>query len=376
MKTVQLNRTENKDWTYISGYQKLNKPLVLVFSNRFLLNDKNIYNEIRALFPDGEIVFASTSGNIVHRDVKEQSITITAIEFEKSEFKIKTLNNISQESDSYKVGFDFADQFNKHQLKSIFLLCYNRQPNVSAFISGMSDAVGNNVVITGGVCGDDERFEITLSSYNQLPQQNQVIAIGFYGETLEVTPSVEGGWTAFGPERVVTKAKDRVLYELDGKPALDLYNKYLGSDDDRLGVEFFPFSVRTEKDENAFVRAISYVNEKNNSIELAGDIPENSRIQFLLSNTDSIANASEIAATNAINKRENKPELAILVSCFGRKLVLDQRLEEEVEGVQDALGDDVTVTGFYSYGELSPFNNGENACKLHNQTMTLTLISE
>ena len=108
---------------------------------------------------------------------------------------------------------------------------------------------------------------------------------------------------------------------------------------------------------------------------LAGDIPENSKVQLMMTNIDNIANASEKAAKQALSTRQNEPELALLVSCIGRKLVLDQRVEEEIEEVVDVLGKSTTICGLYSYGEIAPFH-GEKNCKLHNQTMTVTLISE
>ena len=108
---------------------------------------------------------------------------------------------------------------------------------------------------------------------------------------------------------------------------------------------------------------------------LAGDIFENSVVQLMMTNVDSIVNAAEIAAQNATESRIAKADLAILVSCIGRKLVLDQRVEEVVEEVMEVVGSSTTISGLYSYGEIAPFI-GENNCQLHNQTMTVTLISE
>lgn len=65
----------------------------------------------------------------------------------------------------------------------------------------------------------------------------------------------------------------------------------------------------------------------------------------------------------------------MLISCVGRKLVLRQRIEEEVEAVRDVLGEGPVLCGFYSYGEISPFTPGAD-CSLHNQTMTITTFSE
>ena len=108
---------------------------------------------------------------------------------------------------------------------------------------------------------------------------------------------------------------------------------------------------------------------------LAGDVPMNSKVQLMMASVDGIASGARKAAEFAIKDRVNKPQLALLVSCVGRKLVMGQRVEEEIEQVQEIIGKEVATCGFYSYGEMAPFH-GETSCDLHNQTMTLTLISE
>ena len=377
MKTVQLVKHKNSDWKYIGQEIKLNAPLVLVLGNRYMLEDVNIYQDIKTLFPDGQIVFGSTCAEISSNDVNQQSITITAIEFEKSTFVIKTSNIKNNNQDSYKVGQDLIQQLPKDNLKHVFVISEGSFVNGSKLTQGMNSVTQNNLLITGGLCGDDDRFEKTIAGYNENPKEGQLIAIGFYGDTLEVTFSIYGGWTPFGPERVVTKSDDNILFELDGQPALDLYKTYLGDKAKDLpgAALLYPLNVKVQIDDQPIVRSILNIDETNNSVILAGDIPENSKVQLMMTNVDNIANASERAAKQAMNLRQNKPELAMLVSCIGRKLVLDQRVEEEVEEVIEVIGQDTIISGFYSYGEIAPFD-GEISCQLHNQTMTITLISE
>ena len=262
-------------------------------------------------------------------------------------------------------------------MKYVFVVSEGSFINGSQLTKGMSTFSNNNLLITGGLCGDDERFEKTLASYNENPKEGEIVAIGFYGETLEITFSIHGGWTPFGPERIVTKAEDNTLYELDGKPALDLYKTYLGDKAKDLpgAALLYPLNVTSKNEKQPLVRSILNINEDENTVILAGDIPENSKVQLMMTNVDNIANASERAAKQALEFRINKPEIAFLVSCIGRKLVLDQRVEEEIEEVIEVLGEDTAICGFYSYGEIAPFH-GEMACQLHNQTMTITLISE
>ncbi|MFK8058778.1 MAG: FIST signal transduction protein [Polaribacter sp.] len=379
MKTVQLKRNSNSNWQYLSKKIVLKEPLVLVFGNRFLLEKETIFSEIKEIFKDGHIVFGSSSGDISSQSVDDESITITAIEFEKSSFVIKTANVLKTVSDldSFSVGKELISQFSEEGLKYVFVLSEGSFINGSQLTRGMNAATEDNLLITGALCADAARFEKTIASYNENPKVGELVAIGFYGESLEVSFSIKGGWTPFGPERIVTKSEGNILYELDDLPALDLYKKYLGDKSKELpgAALLYPLKVKSTKEEQSIVRTILNINEKDNSMILAGDILENSVVQLMMTNVDSIVNAAEIAAQNATESRKNKPELAILVSCIGRKLVLDQRVEEEVEEVMEVVGDATTITGLYSYGEIAPFI-GESNCQLHNQTMTITLISE
>jgi len=381
MKTVQLRKNNTSDWEYLSEKIELKKPLVLVFGNRFMLESDTIYNEIKEIFNDGHIVFGSASGDISTQSVSDDSLTITAIEFEKSSFIIKTTNvlenNSNEDIDSFKVGKDLISKLPKEGLKHVFVLSEGSFINGSQLTKGMNAATKDNLLITGALCGDAARFEKTICSYNESPKAGEIVAIGLYGESLEVTFSINGGWTPFGPERIVTKSKGNVLYELDNLPALDLYKKYLGEKAKELpgAALLYPLNVKSVEDNNSIVRTILNIDEEENSMILAGDIFKDSKVQLMMTNVDNIVNAAEKAAISASEARKNKAELAILVSCIGRKLVLAQRVEEEVEEVMEVVGESTAITGLYSYGEIAPFI-GENNCQLHNQTMTITLISE
>ena len=376
MKTVQLQRQKDKEWQYLSENVLLKSPLVLVFGNRYLLEDAAIYEEVRSLFPDGHLIFGSSSGEIVAGAVNDEHITITAIEFEKTRFEVQTTSIIEAHNDSEQAGRTVVDKLSKEGLKHIFVISEGSSVNGSALTKGMQEAVPE-VLITGGLCGDDARFERTLASYNQQPKEGEIIVIGFYGETFEASFSIYGGWTPFGPERLITKSEGNVLYEIDGKPALDLYKRYLGDKAEELpgSALIYPLNVKSQENEQSFVRTILNIDEEQNAMILAGDVPEKATVQLMMTNMDNIAIASETAASRAMEGRKTPPELALLISCIGRKLVLDQRVEEEVEEVMSVIGNDTTIAGMYSYGEIAPFY-GEQSCKLHNQTMTITLISE
>ncbi|WP_378186560.1 FIST signal transduction protein [Aquimarina sp. W85] len=356
--------------------QHLNNPLVLVFGNRFTLEDPLLYNQLRNFFPNGSIVFGSSAGEIMGNRVYDDSLTITAIEFEKSRYEVVRENILDHDKNTKILGERLGQKMPKKGLRHIFILSEGSFINGSSLIEGL-ELSNQETRITGGLCGDDARFEKTMASYNESPKQGEVIAIGLYGETLEITHAQYGGWKPFGPERIVTKSKANILYELDNFPALDLYKRYLGEKSKELpqAALLYPLRVKTSTKKESFVRTILSIDDSSNTMILAGDVPEGATVQLMMASIDNIADGALKAAEIGMLQRKTTPELAIVVSCIGRKLVMDQRVEEEIEEVIEVIGDKATVCGFYSYGELAPFNT-QQSCELHNQTMTLTLISE
>jgi hypothetical protein len=378
MKIVQASKLENNEWEFLQENIVLKNPLVLVFANRYLLEDENVIADIRRQFPYEHIVFGSTSGEIICCKVNDNSISVTAIEFEKSSFIVKSGNVLNYDKNAKLLGEALYNEMPKEKLKHLFVLSEGSFVNGSSLIDGIEQNMSTTISITGGMCGDDARFEKTLASYKENPKEGEVILIGFYGEELEISFASFGGWAPFGPERKITKSKDNILFEIDGKPALDLYKYYLGDKARELPQAslLYPLNVIPEGKNEAVVRTILSINEEENSMVLAGDVPVNSKVQLMMASIDAIALGAQHAAEIAVETRKNPAELVLIVSCVGRKLVMNQRVEEEIEQVQEVIGNTTPIAGFYSYGEMAPFNGINKACELHNQTMTLTLISE
>jgi hypothetical protein len=239
--------------------------------------------------------------------------------------------------------------------------------NGSKLVAGLTEHLPLGVTLTGGLAADGDRFQETLVLWDSLPEPNKIAVIGLYGERLKVGFGSLGGWDAFGPERVVTRSAGNILYEIDGQPALALYKRYLGEHAKDLPASglLFPLSLKTAAGES-LVRTLLGVNETDHSLTFAGDVPQGTHARLMKANFDRLS-------YEAIG--QTSPELALLISCVGRKLVLKQRIEEEVEGVRDTLGEKTVLAGFYSYGEISPFTPSAK-CELHNQTMTITTLSE
>ena len=234
------------------------------------------------------------------------------------------------------------------------------------------------MTVTGGLAGDDARFQETFVMLDDAPRPGAIVGLGFYGDRLKVGIGSLGGWGPFGPDRVVTRSVGNVLYELDSQPALELYKRYLGEHAAGLPATglLFPLGLRVEGSENRLVRTILAVDDAERSMTFAGDVPEGATVQLMRANYERLVDGAAGAARISYEAiGSSSPDLAVLISCVGRKLVLKQMIEEEVEGVRDVLGEQTRLTGFYSNGEIAPFGPTGN-CELHNQTMTITTFSE
>lgn len=363
-------------WTYLSDKQKLNEPLVLVFASRFLLEKKEHIALVKNEFPYDNIVFASAAGEVFGTRISDNEIVVTTIEFEKSKYQIRTSNIKDHHMNARDLGIHLISQLPERDLKHVFVISEGSFVNGSDLLKGLESDTEKEFCITGGLCGDGPRFEKTLAGLNNA-EEGEVVVIGFYGSDLDISFASFGGWIPFGPERLITKSENNILYEIDDQPALDLYSKYLGEKAAELPQAslFYPLYVREEGKRYPVVRTILNIDRKEQTMILAGDVPQGSRVQLMMASADALLEGAGQAAKLAMQDRKKLPELALMVSCIGRKLVLSQRAEEEIEEVTSIIGDQAKVGGFYSYGEIAPFHN-EKGATLHNQTMTLTLISE
>ena len=353
--------------------------LVLVFGSTEVLQNQSILEPIKVNYPQAIFLGCSTAGEICGTQVLDDSLVVTAVQFAHTSLQgaMIKLDRQAQES-SFQAGERLAKLIPPAGLTHVFLLSDGLAINGSELVKGLAHQLPASVTITGGLAGDGSSFGKTLVLWDGVAEVDTIAAVGFYGEALRVGYGSLGGWSPFGPERRITKSQGNILYELDGESALGLYKKYLGEQATGLPATglLFPLGLRLDQGEELLVRTILAVNEADQSLTFAGDVPEGVLVQLMKASFDDlVAGAIAAAKTSYVATEQTSPELAILISCVGRKLVLKQQVEEEVEGVQSVLGAHSTITGFYSYGEISPFKPGV-PCELHNQTMTITTFTE
>jgi hypothetical protein len=354
--------------------------LILIFAAPEFVDDTAPLKKLANYYPKSKIIGCSGAGEILGSYINDHSMSIAIVQFEKTPIKIVQMD-INKADDSYEAGKKLALELDQKDLRGIFILSEGLNINGTELVKGINSINKHDAIITGGLAGDGKRFEKTWVIFNGEVFSKKIVAVAFYGNAVRIGHGSKGGWDQFGVERVITRSNRNVLYELDGKPVLALYKEYLGNEASGLPATglLFPLAIRKDvHEEKQLVRTILAIDEKEGSLIFAGDIPQGYLAQLMKANLDRLITGATEAGRLLIDNdimKDQLPILLIAVSCVGRRLVLGERSEEEVQSVLELFPDSTQQIGFYSYGELSPLVKG-NPCELHNQTMTLTSICE
>ncbi|HHH13214.1 MAG TPA: hypothetical protein ENJ98_03165 [Thiolapillus brandeum] len=329
---------------------------------------------LKGAFPRSAMAGCSTAGQIHQQHYFERGASAAVIRFHRSCLRLNHVD-IGDHGDFRAAGEALVRPLDRPDLAAVLILSEGLQVNGSAVMEGVNRVLGGRVPVTGGLAADGARFERTwvLSEGERVP--GRICAVGILGDALGIGHGSFGGWDVLGPERLVTRSEGNRLFELDGQPALELYKRYLGEKAAELPASglLFPLALRRQEDDREpKVRTILAVDEASQSMTFAGDIPQGSYVQLMYANFDRLVEGAGRALEDFdATEVGERPLVCLAVSCVGRRLILGQRIEEEIEALAERLPPQTRLLGFYSYGELSPLASGY--CDLHNQTMTVTL---
>lgn len=194
--------------------------LVLVFGSVKRFSEGKLQGFLKLRYPSAQIVGYTTSGEISPAGVFDDSIQITAIQWEKTIQRV-TQTKMTGMQNSFEAAAGLAKQLKADTLRTVLVISDGLNVNGSELLKGFQSVLGN-IPIVGGLAGDGGAFVKTLQLFNDTVSDNQVIAVGLYGNALITSSGALGGWKPYGPPRKVTKATKNVVFEMDGKPALPL----------------------------------------------------------------------------------------------------------------------------------------------------------
>jgi hypothetical protein len=324
-----------------------------------------------------QLIGCTTDGEISNAGLSMNSAVLGGIASDTLEFEIVTVQGL--EKDSEASGRQLAASFSSTP-SYLQVFSDGLTGNGCAILRGIADVLGANVPVSGGAAGDNGGFIKTLQFGRDRIYSDAVCAIGFYGD-FKLGTGVKSGWAPIGLAKQVTRARGKTVYELNGEPALNVYERFLGQHAGKLpaiGVEyplgFTSFMNGSDERGQYVLRATMSVDRKERSITFAGEIPEGAMVNLTCGDTASILKAAEAAAKEARRAiGDTAPKVVFCYSCMARKIVLGRRTEEEIEQVRAQFGHQIPIIGFYSYGEFCPVGPVAPS-HLHNETITLSVL--
>ena len=371
MQIRQQRWTEEEGWADF-GRDFAQADLVLVFADTPYFTTPGCFHDLRERFPLARLLGCSSSGNVNGVRISDGDAVATAVRFAGSWVRLAFAPPGPGQNIGQRIR-ELVDGLRGDGLRHVLVLADGHGTNGSEIASGLVDC---GLPVTGGMAGDGPRFGTTWVMADAPAQAGGVAVLGFYGD-VTVRHGCYAGWRDFGAQRRVTHSVGNIVHTIDGKPALDLYQKYLGQLAAGLpgtGLRF-PLSVRLSAGGEPVIRTLLGIDEAERSLRFAGDVPQGCICQLMRTRLEDLIDSAGQAAMAAAPEVAGAAGLGLLVSCLGRRLVLGQHTEDELEAVQQQLGPATVLAGLYSHGELATCGTPAQ-CQLHNQTMTLTTLYE
>jgi hypothetical protein len=379
MKSFVIQNTAENFLDGIARASATDPTFVFVFADRDFFLNPSFVEALKKDLSNAVTIGCSTSGEIGGSRAAKETVVFAGARLEKSKVRV-TSAAVSRLSASGNAGREIASSLLSPELKHVLVFAPGTNMDGGVLVEELRRKLDDGIGITGGLAGDRIDFRQTYTYLNGEVYMDRAVAIGFYGDSMHFGCGSDGGWRAFGPARRVTRAEGTVLYELDGKPALQLYREYLGDKAKDLpssGLSY-PFAIMNEKrDRTGIIRSALDIDHEKGALILAASVPCGALVCLMHADRNSLTEGAVLAARRALQMNGNPSPggLVIPISCIARWLVMADDIEDETEALSEVFGSKMAMGGFYSYGEIAPALATGKA-EFHNQTMTITYMTE
>lgn len=367
------------------------EPNALIVFSSSKYDQEKMLQGVRSVSPLGTLVGCSTAGEITNEGpAKRHSVVIMALTSPDISFFAGVGENIA---DGPRLAGKVAADAVKKQVPNGKLDAFLMLPDVLAgngaeIVRGVLESLGKHFPVVGGAAGDDFEFKKTFQYLDGKVYSGSVIGLGLSG-SFKLGIGVKHGWIPVGTPKKVTKSHGSILHELDGMPAIKIYEDYFGAERaSELRTETlaklaitYPLGMRVEGSEELLIRDPITVDQQG-SITCAAEIPQGSEIRLMIGSRDEAVKVAKVAAESALAQLEgSKPKAIIIFNCIARSKLFGERSGEEIDAIQEALGRDVPLIGFYTYGEQAPLG-GEvrnmSKCNpaFHNETVVICVLGD
>ena len=362
--------------------------LAIVFASSKYDQEKMLAG-VRSVTKDAILVGSSTAGEITTEGpAKKPSVAVMLMKSPGIKFYAAVGENIAVGPRAAgKVAADEVKRIAGEELKAFIMIPDVLAGNGADTVRGILDSLGEHFPVVGGASGDDFKFEKTYQYLNDRVYSGAVVGLGLVGD-FKIGIGVKHGWLPVGSPMKVTKSEGAVLHELDGKPAINIYRDYFGAEEAKKLQEetlaklaiTYPLGMTVAGSDEMLIRDPITVDEKG-SITCAAEIPEGSEIRLMIGSREEAVKVAKVAAEKAVEQLDGLPPQAVIIfNCIARSKLFGERSGEEISAIQEAVGAETPLIGFYTYGEQAPLG-GEvrnmNKCNpaFHNETVVICVLS-
>jgi hypothetical protein len=330
-----------------------------------------ILQRINETYPDLELIGGSTDGE-VSSILEFQQDSLTLILFCSDEIEIRAEVGRHVSKNPYQIAATAIER-GKNKLKELPQLCLaipeSLTTSTTSILEGLKSALGN-IPIFGGATADRWNFTKTYQFFKTEVLVDSVPFLLFSGNIL-FSHGVVGGWRPIGKKSLATKVDKNIIYEIDGAPAVDFYRYYLNGS---APATEHPLAVFPEGETTFFLRGVLSYDLEIGSLKVSGDLPENAIVQITEASLEDILLGCEQSFLNALNSYPGQqPTAALFFSCSSRRKMLGTRVKEEYKNILKCLPTALPSCGFYTYGEIAPFEDKSQSF-FHNTTFITLLL--
>lgn len=311
-------RSAVAEWKTWRNENASGQALIHIFSDGADDADIRVVRDtVEEMMPDASYLGASASGNIYGGAITVEKLVVTCIVFERADsfartrlLSVENRDAASLRAELRKMKDEFAG------VKAVEVIMTIDTIPIREVCSILQEEIPEGIPIWGGGAFGDNTFTAYVFEKGR-PLNTHCVALAMMGgDDFHVMNSYVIGWRPLGSALKVTRAEGKVLYELDGMPAYQIYHHYLRiPNDDHIFYNAleFPFAMSHQ---NRILLRHALACREDGSIDMSTDIPEGSTVHLTYGDPDTIMQNVSLCTEQI---RTFAPEVISVFDCFGRK---------------------------------------------------------
>lgn len=363
---------------------------VFIFSS-VAYDQKEVVRGVRATSNNAPMIGCSDAGEITNDGPAQKSVAVMTISADQMAFTTGLGMDIAKGArEAGRAAATQVKEKSQKPLQAFIMLPDVLVGNGAEIVRGVLDVLGPHFPVVGGAAGDDFLFTKTYQYRDDEVVSGAVAGVGITGSFV-MGIGVRHGWLPIGIPMRVTKSEGAVLHELDGRPAISIYEDYFGEKVEDLKKEplarmaiTYPLGIKVSAVEEYYLIRDPITVDEKGSITCAAEIPEGSEVRLMIGSKEKAVEAAQDAARKLMAEfaeQNAKPKFLLMFNCIAREKLFAQKAKDEIDAVMDIIGQGVPLLGFYTYGEQAPVggevrNASAIDSRFYNETIVLFAVGE